>query len=299
MVIRTIRRKEINLEQGKYYKRIAADEKGIHFHFKEVWQHRDLILLLVKRGFVSRYKQTILGPAWAVIQPLMTTIVFTFIFGNVARLADCGAVPTFLFYMCGNVAWQFFSGCLTGTANTFVLNRGIMGKVYFPRLCMPISTALSQLISFGIQSVMFLVFLAIYLFIPQYSIGINAYALMAPVLVLEMAVLGMGCGVIISAATTKYRDLQFLVSFGVSLWMYATPVAYSMDLFKSSRILNIIVRANPMSSIIEMMRYGFLGPEAGSIDWLSYGWSWIFTLIVFTCGVLLFNKVERTFMDTV
>ena len=256
-------------------------------------------MLLVKRNFVSRYKQTILGPAWAIIQPLMTTIVFTFIFGNVARLADCGAVPTFLFYMCGNVAWHFFSGCLTSTANTFVMNRGIMGKVYFPRLCVPISSALSQLISFGIQSVMFLVFLVIYLFIPQYSIGINVYALMAPVLILQMALLGMGCGVIISAATTKYRDLQFLVGFGVSLWMYATPVAYSMDLFKGSAILYIIARANPMSSVIEMMRYGFLGQEAGSIDWSFYGWSWIFTLIVFTCGVLLFNRVERTFMDTV
>ena len=256
-------------------------------------------MLLVKREFVSKYKQTILGPAWAVIQPLLTTVVFTFIFGNVAHLADCGAVPTFLFYMCGNIAWQFFAGCLTGTANTFVMNRGIMGKVYFPRLCMPISTALSQLIAFGIQAVMFIIFLAIYLFVPQYKIGINAFALMAPVLVLQMAILGMGVGIIISAATTKYRDLQFLVAFGVSLWMYATPVAYSMGLFKSSAALNIIARANPMTPIIEMMRYGFLGSEAGSLDWLSYGWSWVFTLAVFLLGVGLFNKVERNFMDTV
>ena len=287
------------MEQGLYYKRIDSEAKGIDFNFKEIWQHRDLILLLVKREFVSKYKQTILGPAWAIIQPLLTTVVFTFIFGNVAGLANCGAVPTFLFYMCGNIAWQFFAGCLTGTANTFVANRGIMGKVYFPRLCMPISTALSQLISFGIQAFMFLVFLGIYLFIPQYKIGINAYVLMAPVLILQMAILGMGCGIIISAATTKYRDLQFLVSFGVSLWMYGTPVAYSMDLFKGSTVLYVIARANPMSPVIEMMRYGFLGSEAGSVDWLSYGWSWIFTLIVLVFGVLLFNKVERTFMDTV
>ena len=287
------------MKQGNYYKRISADSKGINFNFGEIWQHRDLIMLLVKREFVSKYKQTILGPAWAVIQPLLTTVVFTFIFGNVAHLADCGAVPTFLFYMCGNIAWQFFAGCLTGTANTFVINRGIMGKVYFPRLCMPISTALSQLIAFGIQAVMFIIFLAIYLFIPQYKIGINAFALMAPVLVLQMAILGMGVGIIISAATTKYRDLQFLVAFGVSLWMYATPVAYSMGLFKSSAALNIIARANPMTPIIEMMRYGFLGSEAGSLDWLSYGWSWVFTLAVFLLGVGLFNKVERNFMDTV
>ena len=287
------------MEQGKYYKLIRSDTKGIGFNFDEVWQHRDLILLLVKREFVSKYKQTVLGPAWAVIQPLLTTFVFTFIFGNVAGLADCGAVPTFLFYMCGNVAWQFFSGCLTGTANTFVMNRHIMGKVYFPRLCMPISTALSQLIGFGIQSAMFLVFLVVYLFVPGYQIHFNAFALMTPVLVLQMMILGMGCGIIISSATTKYRDLQFLVSFGVQLWMYATPVAYSMDLFKSSPVLHIIARANPMSPIIEMLRYGFLGGDAGSIDWLSYGWSWAFTLIILVFGVLLFNKVERTFMDTV
>ena len=287
------------MKQGKYYRRIDSAVRGINFDFKEIWQHRDLIMLLVKRNFVSKYKQTVLGPAWAIIQPLMTTIVCTFIFGNVARLADCGAVPTFLFYMCGNVAWHFFSGCLSGTANTFIANRGIMGKVYFPRLCVPISTALSQLIGYGIQSAMFIVFLAVYLFLPQYRIGINAYALMAPVLVLQMAILGMSIGIIVSAATTKYRDLQFLVGFGVSLWMYGTPVAYSMDLFKSSAVLYILVRVNPMSSIIEMMRYGFLGSEAGSIDWLSYGWSWVFTLIVLVWGVLLFNKVERTFMDTV
>lgn len=287
------------MEQGKYYKIISSDTKNLNFDFKEIWKHRDLILLLVKRNFISIYKQTILGPAWAIIQPLLTTVVFTFIFGNVAGLANCGAVPTFLFYMCGNIAWQFFSGCLTNTSSTFIANSGIMGKVYFPRLCMPISTTMSQLISFGIQAVMFVIFLVIYLFVPQYEIGINFYALMAPLLIAQMALLGMGCGIIISSATTKYRDLQFLVGFGVSLWMYATPVAYSMDLFKSTAVLHILARANPMTPIIEMMRYGFLGGEAGSVDWLSYGWSWIFTLVVLVLGVRLFNKVERTFMDTV
>ena len=292
-------RKGNKLKQGKYYKRIDSSAKGIHFDFKEIWQRRDLIILLVKRNFVSKYKQTILGPAWAIIQPLLTTVVFTFIFGNVARLANCGAVPTFLFYMCGNITWQFFSGCLSGTANTFILNRGILGKVYFPRLCMPISTAISQLISLAIQASMFLVFLIIYLFVPGYEIKINVFALMAPVLIIQTAILGMSCGIIISSATTKYRDLQFLVSFGVSLWMYGTPVAYSMDLFRGSRILSLITRVNPVTPIIEMMRYGFLGGDAGSLDWLSYGWSWVFTCIIFVLGVLLFNKVERTFMDTV
>ena len=287
------------MKQGKYYKLITPDARGLQFNFSEVWQHRDLILLLVKRSFISRYKQTILGPAWAVIQPLLTTIVFTFIFGNVARLANCGTVPTFLFYMCGNITWQFFSGCLHSTANTFIANRGLLGKVYFPRICMPISSAISQLISFSIQSAMFLTFLVIYHFVPGYSIGTNWFVLMAPILVLHAALLGMGCGVIISSLTTKYRDLQFLVSFGVSLWMYATPVAYSMDLFKGSALLHIISRVNPMSSVIEMMRYAFLGGEAGSVDWLSYGWSWFFTLVILAWGISMFNKVERTFMDTV
>ena len=287
------------MEQGKYYKIISSDANNNYFNLREVWQYKDMILLLVKRNFVSRYKQTILGPAWAVIQPLLTTIVFTFIFGNVAGLANCGAVPTFLFYMCGNIAWQFFSGCLSGTANTFVNNRGIMGKVYFPRISMPIATVLSRLISFGIQASMFLAFLVIFHFIPGYSIGTNWFVLMAPILILEAAVLGMGCGIVISALTTKYRDLQFLVSFGVSLWMYMTPVAYSMDLFANTKPMRIIAWVNPMSPIVEMLRYGFLGGEAGSVDWLSYGWSWILTLGILVWGVSLFNKVERTFMDTV
>lgn len=286
------------MEKGKYYKEISSEKKILSFNFKEVWQYRDLIVLFVKRNFVSQYKQTILGPAWAVIQPLLTTIVFTFIFGNVARLADCGAVPTFLFYMCGNVAWHYFSGCLTGTADTFIANSGTMGKVYFPRLCMPISTVISNLISFGIQFVMFIVFLVIYLFVPDYEIKINLIALLAPVHILQMAMLGLGCGVIISACTTKYRDLRFLVGFGVSLWMYGTPVAYSMDLFAGT-ILYQVVRFNPMTPVIEMLRYGFLGPDAGSVDWVSYGVSWGITLILLTWGVLLFNKVERTFMDTI
>lgn len=286
------------MNKGKNYKEISSETGIVNFNFKEVWKYRDLILLLVRRNFVSQYKQTILGPAWAVIQPLLTTVVFTFVFGNVAGLADCGAVPTFLFYMCGNIAWSYFSGCLTGTADTFIANSGTMGKVYFPRLCMPISTVMSNLISFGIQSAMFVVFLVIYLFVPGYVIDINFFALLAPVHVLQMALLGLGVGVIISACTTKYRDLRFLVGFGISLWMYGTPVAYSLSLFEDS-ILYYIVRFNPVTPVIEMLRYGFLGADAGSVDWVSYGVSWVFTLIILAWGVLLFNKVERTFMDTV
>lgn len=285
------------MEQGKYYKLISSESRT-SFDFKEIWRYRDLIGLLVKREFVSKYKQTILGPAWAVIQPLLTTVVFTFVFGNVAGLANCGAVPTFLFYMCGNIAWQFFAGCLTETSNTFIMNSNVMGKVYFPRLCMPISTTFSQLIAFGIQFAMFLVFFIIYLFIPGYQLGINWLALMTPLYIIQMSMLGLGCGIIISACTTKYRDLRFLVSFGVSLWMYATPVAYSLDIFGTG-LFSKLLQLNPMTPVIEMMRYGFLGSDAGHVDWLFYGISWVTTIIFLSIGVKLFNKVERTFMDTV
>ena len=287
------------MEQSKYYKKITAEEKGLRLNLGEVLKYRDLIFLLVKRNFVSQYKQTILGPAWAIIQPLLTTVVFTFIFGNVAKLADCGAVPTFLFYMCGNVTWGFFAGCLTGTSNTFIANSGVMGKVYFPRLCMPISTVFSQLIGFGIQFGMFIVFLVIFLFIPGYSIGINAWAAFYPILIIQMAALGFGVGVIISSVTTKYRDLQFLVGFGMSLWMYGTPVAYSLKLFGQGSILYWIARFNPMTPVIELARYGFLGAEAGSVDLLSLAVSWVITIALVLIGIAKFNKVERTFMDTV
>lgn len=287
------------MKQGKYYKKIKSEEKGMRLNLREVMKYRDLIFLLVKRNFVSQYKQTILGPAWAIIQPLLTTVVFTFVFGNVAKLADCGAVPTFLFYMCGNITWGYFSGCLTGTSNTFIANSAVMGKVYFPRLCMPISTVFSQLISFGIQFIMFIAFLIIYLFIPGYSIGINLWALAYPLLIIQMAALGFGVGTIISSLTIKYRDLQFLVGFGMSLWMYGTPVAYSLKLFGEGSILYWVTRFNPMTPIIELARYGFLGADAGSVDFPALIVSLALTIALALIGIVKFNKVERTFMDTV
>ena len=286
------------MEQGKYHKLITSEEKGFRLNLKEVLKYKDLIYLLVRRDFVSRYKQTILGPAWAVIQPLLTTVVFTFVFGNIAGLADSGSVPTFLFYMCGNVTWALFAGCLTTISTTFIANSGVMGKVYFPRLCVPISTMFSQFISFGIQMAMFLVFMVIYLFIPGYSIQPNLWIVMFPVLMLQIAMLGFGFGIIISALTTKYRDLQFLVGFGVSLWMYITPVAYSMKIFEGT-IMYHICRFNPMTPIIEMVRFGFLGPEAGRIDLLAWVISFAVTIIIAIIGIGMFNRVERTFMDTV
>ncbi len=259
----------------------------------ELWRYRDLIMLFVRRTFVSQYKQTILGPAWAVIQPLFTTIIFTFIFGNIAGLAPSG-VPTFVFYLCGSVAWTYFSGSLTATASTFTANANVMGKVYFPRLVMPVSTVISNLISFGIQFLFFLIFLVYYTVISA-GVAPNLYILLTPVLILQMACLGLGFGIIISALTTKYRDLAMLVGFGVQIWMYLTPVAYDIAIIPES--LMSLYMLNPMTPIINTMRYAFLG--IGSFDLGFYFISWAVTLVVLFLGVILFNRVEKTFMDTV
>lgn len=271
---------------------IVPKSKLFDFHLKEVWKYRDLIVLLVKRNFVSQYKQTILGPLWALIQPLLTTVVFTVVFGSLAGLAAEG-VPSFLFFMCGNIAWHYFSGCLTQTANTFTGNAGIFGKVYFPRLVSPISTVLTNLISFGIQLVMFLVFLAIYWV--QGAVQPTLYALMLPLLLLHMAMLSLGVGIIISSLTTKYRDLKMLVGFGVQLWMYGTPVAYDIGIVPE-RFMSLYM-LNPMTPIINTFRKAFLG--IGTFDLPHYLISWGVTLAVLFFGLMLFNKVEKTFMDTV
>ena len=266
--------------------------------FKELAGYKDLIFLFVKRNFVSLYKQTVLGPAWAVIQPLLTTVVFSLVFGNIAGLAAEG-VPSFIFYLPANVIWGYFSGCLTNTSNTFIANSGILGKVYFPRLVMPISTVLSKLIDFAIQFGFMLIFVVIYT-ITRAGVVPNWYALMTPVLVLQLAMLGLGCGVIISAATTKYRDLRMLVSFGVQLWMYGTPIAYdmfSMGVFAPGGKYHSLYMCNPVTPIINIFRYGWLG--IGQIDWFYYGLSWIVTLVLLLLGVVLFSRVEKTFMDTV
>lgn len=287
------------INHGKYYQLIDADSKAVDLNLKELWHYRDLISLLVRRDFISKYKQTVLGPAWAIIQPLMTTLVFTFIFGNVAHLADCGNVPEFLFYMAGNISWAFFEGCLTGTANTFIQNSGLMGKVYFPRLCVPIASVLSQMISFGIQIVLFFVFLAAYCLLFGYKAMLNPIALMFPFFILQMTLLGMGCGMIITACTVKYRDLRFLTTFGVTLWMYITPVAYSLKIFERNTLLFHLCRFNPMTPVIEGIRHGFLGAEAGRLDLPAYFISIGITAGILWIGLLLFNRAEKTFMDLV
>ena len=269
----------------------------LDLHLGELVHYKDLIFLFVKRNFVSLYKQTILGPAWAVIQPLLTTVVFSLVFGNIAGLAADG-VPSFIFYLTANVMWGYFSGCLTTTSSTFIANSGILGKVYFPRLVMPISTVLSKLIDFAIQFSFMIIFVIYYAV--THSIHPNWYVLMTPVLLLQLAMLSLGVGVIISAATTKYRDLRMLVSFGVQLWMYATPVAYDMFSiagFAPGGKYYHLYMLNPVTPIVNIFRYGYLG--IGGVDWRYYGISWVVTLVVLFLGTVLFSHVERTFMDTV
>lgn len=265
---------------------------------KELYKYWDLILLFVKRDFVSMYKQTVLGPAWAVIQPFLTTVVFSLVFGNIAGLAP-GGVPNFIFYLSGNVVWTYFSSCLTQTSNTFISNSGILGKVYFPRLVMPVSTVISKLIDFAIQYAFMLIFVVVYV-ITNDGVHPNWCILMTPLIIVELAMLSLGCGVIISACTTKYRDLRMLVSFGVSLWMYASPIAYdmfSMSVFAPGSKYYGLYMLNPVTPLVNIFRYGYLG--IGQVDWFYYGISWITTLVLLFFGVVLFSRVEKTFMDTV
>ena len=270
----------------------------LDLHLGELVRYRDLILLLVKRDFTVVYKQTILGPAWAVIQPILTTLIFTVVFGNIASLPT-DSMPPFLFYMCGSVAWQYFAGCLNNTSNTFARNARLFGKVYFPRLCMPIATVLSQLITFSIQFALFLVFLVYYGTRPNPVVHPNLQLiLLTPLLLMQMAMLGLGFGIIVSALTTKYRDLAMLVSFGVHLWMYATPVTYpaSMILSKYPRLMGLYM-LNPMTPVIELFRAAYLGVPGFDF---RYCWpSLLITLAVLALGVLLFSHTEKTFMDTV
>ena len=267
-------------------------------HLGELTHYKDLIFLFVKRNFVAMYKQTILGPAWAIIQPFLTTVVFSLVFGTIAGLSADG-VPAYIFYLSGNVVWGYFAGCLTQTSGTFISNSGILGKVYFPRLVMPISTVLSKLIDFAIQFAFMLIFV-VYFTVTKAGVTPNWFALMTPLLVLQLAMLGLGCGIIISAATTKYRDLRMLVGFGVSLWMYGTPIAYdmfSMSAFAPGSKYYSLYMCNPVTPIVNIFRYGWLG--IGQIDWLYYGIGWITTLLLLGIGVVLFSRVEKTFMDTV
>jgi lipopolysaccharide transport system permease protein len=266
----------------------------LDINFKDLWRYRDLIALFVRRDFVARYKQTVLGPLWFIIQPILTTLMFVVVFGNIAKISTDG-LPQTLFYLSGIVGWTYFSSCLTSTSNTFVANAGIFGKVYFPRLALPISIVISNLVQFFIQMLL-LLSLMVYYAITGANFSPNLYVLLIPVLIIIMAAMGLGFGIIISSMTTKYRDLTNLVSFGVQLWMYGTPIIYPLAAIPES--YKIYVLANPVTPIIETFRYALLG-GSGSFNGMHLLYSVGFTIVVLALGILMFNKVEQSFMDTV
>lgn len=265
-------------------------------NLKEIWQYRDLIFMFLKRNFNSAYKQTVLGPLWFLISPLMSTTMFTLIFGKIANISTDGA-PQFLFYMCSNAAWGYFSTCLTSTASTFTGNAYLFGKVYFPRLVSPITSVIYGLLSFLIQMLLLVVSIIIFAVRGQ-TVTPNIYLLLVPLMLLQMALLGLGIGIIISSLTTKYRDLSILVGFGVQLWMYATPVVYPVSqVALLSPEFERLIMLNPVAPIINNFRFAVLG--CGEMNYGYWLVSWIFTLLCLFIGVLVFSRVEKTFMDTV
>ncbi len=286
------------MSQQKWTTVVKANDKMLDMDLKGLKNCKDLIFLFVRRTFVAKYKQTILGPAWAIIQPFFTTVVYSVFFGNVAGLGAAG-VPNFIFYLSGTIVWTLFSSCLSETSHTFTGNSAILGKVYFPRLVMPISTAVSQFIGFFIQFAFMIGFLIFYV-VTDAGVKPNIFILMTPLILIQLAILGMGFGMMISSLTTKYRDLNMVVGFGVSLWSYCSPVAYDMfsrsQLMPGSVFYNLYM-LNPVTPALNMFRFAYIG--TGEIDWFFYGISWITTVVVAFLGAIMFSKSEKTFMDTV
>jgi lipopolysaccharide transport system permease protein len=273
---------------------ITSKNSLFDLNFKEIWEYRDLFIMFLKRDFTTQYKQTILGPAWFFIQPAITTIMYMIVFGKVARISTDG-LPQPLFYMSGIICWQYFSDCLNKTAVTFTANQGIFGKVYFPRLIVPLATVTSNLIRFGTQ---FLLFVGVYLYFftaSNSTIAPNKFIVLFPLLVLMLAGISLGFGIMISSITTKYRDVSILLRFIIQLWMYATPIIYPLSQIPSD--MRWIIILNPITSIIETFKYGVLG--VGTFSWIHLGYSFVFMFIVLLLGILMFNKVQRSFMDTV
>lgn len=260
----------------------------------DLWRYRDLLFLLVKRDFISFYKQTILGPLWFFLQPLFTTIIYVIVFSRLAGISTDGLPPP-LFYMVGIVAWNYFSECLTKTSTVFRDNAAMFGKVYFPRLIMPLSIVLSNLVRFGVQFILLLFIFFYYIIFTDFQPATNVYILFFPLTIFMMAALGLALGLIISAVTTRYRDLSFLVTFGVQLMMYATPVIYPLSTVADK--YKWLVGINPMTGIFEAIRFGLLG--RGVFDWALIGYSVSITIVLLVTGVLVFNKVEKNFVDTI
>ncbi len=273
---------------------IKPQNKLFEIDFKEIWRYRDLLVMFIKRDIVTQYKQTILGPTWYFIQPALTTIMYMVVFGGIAGISTDG-LPQPLFYLAGIVLWQYFSECLNKTSATFTQNQHIFGKVYFPRLISPLSNVLSNLVRMSIQ---FLLFLIVYIYYVAVGVDVmpNAYALLLPLLIVMLAGLSLGFGIIISSMTTKYRDLTILFTFIVQLWMYATPVIYPLSTITNEKI-RMLMGINPLTSIFEAFKYGMLG--VGQFSWGGLGYSFGFMVVLLLVGVVVFNKVQRSFMDTV
>jgi lipopolysaccharide transport system permease protein len=272
---------------------IKPKNKLFDIDFKELWQYRDLFSMFVKRDIITQYKQTILGPAWFFIQPAITTIMYMIVFGGIAGIPTDG-LPQPMFYLAGIVCWQYFADCLNKTSSTFTTNQAIFGKVYFPRLIVPLSTVASNLVRMGIQ---FLMFLAVYIYYILVGVAVapNIYILLLPLLILMLAGLSLGFGIIISSMTTKYRDLTILFTFIVQLWMYATPIIYPLSSMSPKR--QWIMALNPVTSIVETFKYGTMG--VGTFSWGQLGYSFGFMVVLMIIGIVIFNKVQRSFMDTV
>lgn len=272
---------------------IQPKSKWYDLQLREILRYKDLLFLFVRRDFVSLYKQTILGPLWFFIQPIITSITFTVIFGNLAKISTDG-LPQILFYMCGVTLWTYFSDTLTKTSDTFTSNAHIFGKVYFPRMIVPLSVVVSNLIKLGVQFILFILVWLYYLMSGD-SLNPNSALLLVPFLIVLMGFLGLSFGIIISSLTTKYRDLKFLVVFGVQLLMYASPIVYPLSIVPDK--YRWIILANPVTSIIETFKYAFLG--VGEFNWIHLAYSFVFTLMLFILGLIIFHRVEKSFMDTV
>lgn len=263
--------------------------------FKEIWRYKDLWAMFVKRDIITQYKQTILGPLWFFVQPIMTTIMYMVVFGGIAGIPTDG-IPQPLFYLSGICLWQYFADCLNKTSNTFLSNAGIFGKVYFPRLIVPLSTVTSSLVRLGIQLLLFIIVYLYYIIFTDVIVTPNFYILLLPLLILILAGLALGFGILFSSMTTKYRDLTLLLSFFVQLWMYATPIIYPLNTISNEK-LRFLMTLNPITPIVETFKFGALG--AGSFSWWSLGYSFVFTLLLLAIGIITFNRVQRSFMDTV
>lgn len=275
---------------------ITNKNKLLSLNLHEVWLYHDLLMMYVKRDIISQYKQTILGPLWFVIQPLLTTIMFMFVFGGIAGISTDG-IPQAVFYLAGLVCWNYFQDCLSKCSDTFNANQAIFGKVYFPRLVVPLSIVISNLIKMAIQFLLFFI-VYIYYFVSGIAFHFNASLLLVPILIIMLGCLGLGFGMIISSMTTKYRDLRFLIAFGIQLWMYATPVIYPLSVMKETYPNYIwILVANPLTAILEAFKYAFTG--IGEFNWIYLGYSFLTTIITLFLGIITFNRIQRNFMDVI